>query len=81
MTAKLTTLPRPARPNIVLAMLLLVYIFNFVDRQILAILAGPIQRDLGLSDGQMGMLGGLAFALLYATLGVPLAWVADRDCS
>lgn len=78
MTAKLTTLPRPARPNIVLAMLLLVYIFNFVDRQILAILAGPIQRDLGLSDGQMGMLGGLAFALLYATLGVPFAWVADR---
>ena len=59
-------------------MLLLVYVFNFVDRQILAILAGPIQRDLELSDGQLGMLGGLAFALLYSTLGVPLAWVADR---
>lgn len=59
-------------------MLLLVYVFNFVDRQILAILAGPIQRDLGLSDGQMGMLGGLAFAVLYSTLAVPLAWVADR---
>ena len=68
----------PARPKLVLAMLLLVYIFNFVDRQILAILAAPIQRDLGLSDGQMGLLGGFAFALLYSTLAVPLAWLADR---
>ncbi|XJJ60474.1 MFS transporter [Novosphingobium sp. BL-8H] len=59
-------------------MLLLVYIFNFVDRQILAILAAPIQKDLGLDDAQMGMLGGLAFAILYSTLGVPLAWLADR---
>jgi MFS family permease len=59
-------------------MLLLVYVFNFVDRQILSILAGPIQRDLNLSDGQMGLLGGVAFALLYSTLAVPLAWLADR---
>jgi len=74
-----TTAPQSgARPNVVLAMLLLVYIFNFVDRQILAILAAPIQKDLSLSDGQMGLLGGLAFALLYSTLGVPLAWLADR---
>lgn len=70
--------PPSARPNVVLGMLLLVYIFNFVDRQILAILAGPIQDELKLSDGQMGMLGGLAFALLYSTLGVPFAWLADR---
>jgi len=67
-----------ASPRLVLAMLLLVYIFNFVDRQILAILAAPIQKDLGLDDAQMGMLGGLAFAMLYSTLGVPLAWLADR---
>jgi len=65
-------------PNIALGMLLIVYIFNFVDRQILAILAGPIQADLGLSDTQMGLLGGVAFALLYSTLAVPLAWVADK---
>jgi MFS family permease len=65
-------------PRVVLGMLLLVYIFNFVDRQILAILAAPIQRDLGLSDGQMGMLGGIAFALLYSTLAVPLGALADR---
>lgn len=72
------TARRTASPRLVLAMLLLVYIFNFVDRQILAILAAPIQKDLGLDDAQMGMLGGLAFAMLYSTLGVPLAWLADR---
>ncbi|WP_310020368.1 MFS transporter [Croceicoccus sp. BE223] len=59
-------------------MLLVVYIFNFLDRQILSILAAPIQADLGLSDTQMGLLGGIAFALLYSTLAVPLAWTADR---
>ncbi|WP_226634011.1 spinster family MFS transporter [Novosphingobium profundi] len=69
---------KAASPNLVLAMLLLVYIFNFVDRQILAILAAPIQADLDLSDAQMGLLGGLAFAILYSTLGVPLASLADR---
>ncbi len=64
--------------NTVLAMLLVVYIFNFVDRQILSILAAPIQADLQLSDGEMGMLGGIAFALLYSTMAVPLAALADR---
>jgi len=78
MTAERSGRTAGARPNIVLAMLLLVYVFNFVDRQILAILAAPIQEELALSDGQMGLLGGLAFALLYSTLGVPLAWLADR---
>jgi len=70
--------PRSPHPNLVLAMLLVVYIFNFVDRQILAILAAPIQAELKLDDSQMGLLGGIAFALLYSTLGVPLAWLADR---
>ena len=68
-----------ARPRLVLGMLLLVYVFNFLDRQILSILAVPIQQDLALSDTQMGLLGGLAFALLYSTLAVPLAWIADRS--
>ena len=67
-----------AKPGVVLAMLLLVYIFNFVDRQILAILAVPIQAELQLTDGEMGLLGGVAFALLYSTLAVPLAFLADR---
>ena len=65
-------------PGLVLAMLLLVYTFNFLDRQILGILAGPIKADLGLSDGQFGAIGGIAFAVLYSVLGVPLALLADR---
>nr|WP_305958943.1 MFS transporter [Aurantiacibacter sp. 219JJ12-13]MDP5261349.1 MFS transporter [Aurantiacibacter sp. 219JJ12-13] len=59
-------------------MLLLVYIFNFLDRMMLSILAAPIQADLGLTDSQMGLLGGLAFAVLYSTLAVPLSSLADR---
>jgi len=65
-------------PGLVLAMLLLVYTFNFLDRQILSILATPIKADLHLSDAQFGAVGGLAFALLYSALGVPLALLADR---
>ena len=67
----------PARA-LTLAMLLIVYTFNFVDRQILGILAGPIKAELHLSDTELGLLGGLAFALLYSTIAVPLAWAADR---
>lgn len=70
--------PSKGYANLVLAMLLLVYTFNFLDRQILGILAQPIKADLGLTDTQLGALGGIAFALLYSTLGVPLALVADR---
>jgi predicted MFS family arabinose efflux permease len=73
--------PQPVTPayrGVVLAMLLLVYTFNFLDRQILGILAGPIKAELGLSDGQLGALGGIAFALLYSTLAIPLALLADR---
>jgi predicted MFS family arabinose efflux permease len=62
----------------VLALLLLAYIFNFLDRQILGILAAPIKADLHLTDTQFGAIGGLAFALLYSVLGVPLALLADR---
>ncbi len=63
---------------VVLGMLLLVYTFNFIDRQILGILAVPIKTELQLSDTQLGVLGGIAFALLYSTVAVPLAWLADR---
>ena len=61
-----------------LVMLLLVYTFNFVDRQILGILTPTIKADLALTDTQSGLLGGLAFAFLYLTLAIPLAWLADR---
>ena len=54
------------------------FALNFMDRQILAVLAEPIKRDLGLSDTQLGLLYGLAFAVLYSTVGIPLARLADR---
>lgn len=69
--------PSP-RANAVLALLLLAYIFNFLDRQILGILAGPIITDLKLTDAEFGAIGGIAFAILYSVLGVPLALLADR---
>src|SRR3990172_205843 len=61
----------------VLAVLLLAYIFNFIDRQIISILLEPIKEDLGASDSAMGFLSGTAFALFYATLGIPIARWAD----
>jgi MFS family permease len=63
----------------VLAMLVLVYTFNFLDRQIIGILAIPIKADLGLTDTQLGLMGGLAFALFYTLLGIPVAMLADRS--
>ena len=68
----------PRRAGVVLAMLLVVYVFNFLDRQILGILAEPIKADLHLTDTQFGAIGGLAFAMLYSVLGLPLAYLADR---
>ena len=67
-----------ANASLILAFLLLAYIFNFLDRQILGILAGSIMKDLKLDDAQFGAIGGLAFALLYSLLAVPLALLADR---
>ncbi len=60
-------------------MLVLVYTFNFIDRQIVGILAVPIKADLGLTDTQLGLMGGLAFALFYTLLGIPIAMIADRS--
>lgn len=62
----------------VLAILTLVYTFNFVDRQIINIVSPAIKEELGLSDSMLGMLKGLAFAVLYTALGIPIAWAADR---
>ena len=62
----------------VLGLLMVVYTFNFIDRQILAILAPYIKAEMGFSDSQMGLLGGPAFAIVYSTLALPIAWLADR---
>jgi predicted MFS family arabinose efflux permease len=59
-------------------MLVVVYVFNFLDRQIVTILAEPIKVDLGLSDTQIGLMTGLAFAIFYTILGIPIARLADR---
>jgi MFS family permease len=62
----------------VLAILLLAYIFNFIDRQIIGILAVPIKAELKLSDTELSLMGGLAFALFYSGIAIPVAWLADR---
>lgn len=64
--------------TLVLLLLTLVYAFNFVDRQIIGIVSPFIQEEMGLNDSQLGWLKGLAFAFLYTTVGVPIAWLADR---
>ena len=69
----------PAARQYALGTLLVVYTFNFIDRQILSILLEAIKLDLQLSDTQLGMLTGFAFALFYATLGIPIARWADRS--
>lgn len=68
----------PRYRNYALGVLFLGYVVNFIDRSILAILLEPIKHDLSLSDSELGLLGGLAFALFYATLGIPIAALADR---
>ena len=71
-----------ARPGprawIVLAILCFVYVLNFLDRQLLSILAKPIQDELGVSDAQLGLIGGLYFAMFYCILAIPVGWLADR---
>ena len=64
--------------SMVLALLTLVYGFNFIDRQIVGILAPFIQADLGLTNTQLGLLIGLAFATFYTLVAIPIAWLADR---
>ncbi|MDB3993906.1 MFS transporter [Gammaproteobacteria bacterium] len=84
--AKLSPAPLPDNPysnirtrNYVLVLLTLVYTFNFIDRQLLSILQESIKLELLLSDSQLGLLTGFAFALFYVTAGLPIARLADRS--
>ena len=67
-----------ARAWSALAILCFVYVLNFLDRQLLSILAKPIQDDLGVTDGQLGRISGLYFALFYCLIAIPVGWLADR---
>lgn len=70
--------PRPARAWYMVALLTLAYFISYIDRTVIGLLVGPIQKDLGVTDSQMGLLLGLAFGIFYATMGLPLGWLADR---
>lgn len=76
--------PPSARPSVgrnawvALGMLWFIYVLNFLDRQLLSILAKPIQDALHITDGQLGLLGGLYFAFFYCFIAIPVGWLADR---
>jgi predicted MFS family arabinose efflux permease len=74
------SVPASAVPGrrLMMTLLVIAYTLNFVDRQIVGILAEPIKADLGLSDGELGWMGGTAFALFYTLLAIPIAMLADR---
>ncbi|WP_454762260.1 spinster family MFS transporter [Caulobacter segnis] len=84
MTNTTPSSPPPAPPpsgagaRITLAMLCFVYVLNFLDRQLISILAKPIQDGLGVTDGQLGMITGFYFALFYCFIAIPVGWLADR---
>lgn len=76
--AKITTMDAARRHRAyALAILVIVYVFNYIDRQVLSILLEDIRRDLGLKDAQLGLLVGFNFALVYCLFGIPAARIAD----
>jgi predicted MFS family arabinose efflux permease len=77
-TAPDTASRSSASARITLGMLAFVYVLNFLDRQLISILAKPIQDGLGITDGQLGLLTGFYFALFYCFIAIPIGWLADR---
>lgn len=73
-----STYPKPRVANYVLALLVFAYILSFVDRNILAVMVGPIREEFSLTDFEFSILHGWAFTLFYIFLGFPIAWLADR---
>jgi MFS family permease len=70
---------KPKSGGTILALLFVAYTLNFLDRQIISILKIPIKAELGLSDTQLGLMGGIAFASVYSTLAIPFSRYADRN--
>jgi len=70
--------PNPIYAWGMVILLTLAYILSFIDRYILGLLVEPIKADLGLTDTQIGLLMGPAFGVVYATMGLPIGWLADR---
>lgn len=70
--------PRTGSRGLVLAMLCFVYVLNFLDRQLVSILAKPIQDGLQITDSQLGRITGFYFALFYCSIAIPVGWLADR---
>lgn len=68
----------PASAWFGLGLLWFVYVLNFLDRQLVSILAKPIQDGLGITDSQLGLVGGLYFAFFYCFIAIPVGWLADR---
>ena len=68
---------RPVRTGLVLGMLCFVYVLNFLDRQLISILAKPIQDSLQISDSELGRLTGFYFALFYCFIAIPVGWLAE----
>ena len=77
-TSKAIVGVKDTRPSYVLFILFIVMMLNFVDRQVISILAEAIKHDMGLSDSQIGLMTGLSFAIFYTTLAIPVAALADR---
>lgn len=70
--------PPPAHARLALCVVTLAYVLSFIDRQVLSLLVEPMKRDLGISDVQVSLLQGLAFASIYCLSGLPLGRAADQ---
>lgn len=73
-----STYPSPRAGWTLTILLTIAYIFSYIDRSILGLLVDPIKADLKLTDADIGYVSGIAFAIFYATMGLPLGWLADR---
>src|SRR5215469_10626161 len=74
----ITSLPSVRYGIYATAVLMIAYSFSFLDRQIITLMVGPIERDLHIKDSAFALLTGGAFGIFYTVIGLPLGWLADR---